>query len=164
MGNLIAGITDCWSNESVYHREEMGGTTPEVWLQATGYEAALMNTAIETENNKILRDLYTLADKYRDPQALILAYDNAHRIGSVIAEHGDDPYQRSIAGALEAGAIIKEAVEDKKMQLTRFEQDSLNGAMKIYEKLPEDSSKFIKQSSKRYGRKVEDFDPKNYEL
>ncbi len=46
------------------------------------------------------------------------------------------------------------------MQLTRFEQDSLDGAMKIYEKLPEDSGKFIKQSSKRYGRKVEDFDPK----
>lgn len=164
MGNLIAGITDCWSNESVYHREEMGGTTPEVWLQATGYEAALMNTAIETENDKILRDLYTLADKYRDPQALILAYDNAHRIGRAIVEYGDDPYQRSIAGALEAGTIIREAVEDKKMQLTRFEQDSLDGAMKIYEKLPEDSGKFIKQSSKRYGRKVEDFDPKNYEL
>lgn len=114
MGNLIAGITDCWSNESVYHREEMGGTTPEVWLQATGYEAALMNTAIETENDKILRDLYTLADKYRDPQALILAYDNAHRIGRAIVEYGDDPYQRSIAGALEAGTIIREAVEDKK--------------------------------------------------
>lgn len=72
--------------------------------------------------------------------------------------------KRSIAGALEAGTIIREAVEDKKMQLTRFEQDSLDGAMKIYEKLPEDSGKFIKQSSKRYGRKVEDFDPKNYEL
>lgn len=164
MGNLIAGITDCWSNESVYHREEMGGTTPEVWLQATGYEAALMNTAIETKNDKILRDLYTLADKYRDPQALILAYDNAHRIGRTIVEYGDDPYQRSIAGALEAGTIIREAVEDKKMQLTRFEQDSLDGAMKIYEKLPDDSGKFIKQSSKRYRRKVEDFDPKNYEL
>ena len=92
----------------------MGGMKhPEVWLQATGYEAALMNTAIETENNKILRDLYTLADKYRDPQALILAYDNAHRIGGVIAEHGDDPYQKSIAGALEAGAIIKKLLKTK---------------------------------------------------
>ena len=36
--------------------------------------------------------------------------------------------------------------------------------LKIYEKLPERFGKFIKQSSKRYGRKVEDFDPKNYEL
>ena len=132
----------------------MGGTTPEVWLQATGFEAALMNTAIETENEKVLRDLYTLSDKYRDPQALILAYDNAYRIGEAILEHNDNYYQRSIAGALEAGEIIKEAVENKKMQLTRFEQDSLDGAMKIYEKLGDDSSKFIKQSSKRYGRKV----------
>lgn len=164
MGNLIAGVTDCWSNESVYHREEMGGTTPEVWLQATGFEATLMNTAIETENSETLRDIYTLSDKYRDPQALILAYDNAYRIGEAIVEYGDDPYRRSIAAALEAGKIIQEAVESRKMLLTRFEQDSLENALRIFEKLPDDSAKFIKQSVKRYGRKVEDFDAKNYEL
>ena len=33
MGNLTAAVCDVWSNESVYHRQEMGGTTPEVWLQ-----------------------------------------------------------------------------------------------------------------------------------
>ena len=164
MGNLIAGICDCWSNESVYHREEMGGTTPEVWLQATGFEAALMNTSIETGKAKDLRDLYTLTDKYRDPQALILAYDNAYRIGEAIVEYGDDPYRRSIAAALEVGKIIQEAVDTKKMQLTRFEQDSLDSAMRTFKKLPEDAEKFIKRSNRRYGRKVEDFDPKNYEL
>jgi methanol--5-hydroxybenzimidazolylcobamide Co-methyltransferase len=142
----------------------MGGTTPEVWLQATGFEAALMNTAIQTGEDKTLRDLYTLADKYRDPQALILAYDNAYRIGEAIVEYGDDPYQRSIAAALEVGKIITEAVEAKKIQLTRFEQDSLNSAIRTFNKLPDDSSKFIKRSVRRYGRKVEDFDPKNYEL
>ena len=164
MGNLIAGVCDCWSNESVYHREEMGGTTPEVWLQATGFEAALMNTSIETGKQKDLRDLYTLTDKYRDPQALILAYDNAYRIGEAIVEYGDDPYKRSIQAALEVGKIITEAVEAKKMQLTRFEQDSLESAMRTFKKLPDDSEKFIKRSTRRYGRKVEDFNPKNYEL
>jgi len=164
MGNLIAGICDCWSNESVYHREEMGGTTPEVWLQATGFEAALMNTSIETGKHKDLRDLYTLTDKYRDPQALILAYDNAYRIGEAIVEYGEDPYRRSIAAALEVCDIITEAVESKKMQLTRFEQDSLESAMRSFKKLPDDSAKFIKRANRRYGRKVEDFDPKNYEL
>ena len=164
MGNLMAAVTDVWSNESVYHREEMGGTTPEVWLQATGYEAALMNTAIETDNGKILRDLYTLTDKYRDPQALVLAYDNAYRIGQAIVEYGNDPYLRSRAAALEAGAIINEAVDAKKMYLTRFERDSLDSALKTLEKLPTESDKFIKDCIRRYSRKVADFDPKNYEL
>lgn len=164
MGNLTAAVTDVWSNESVYHREEMGGTTPEVWLQATGYEAALMNTAIETGEGKTLRDLYTLADKYRDPQALVLAYDNAYRIGQAIVENGDDPYLRAKAAALEAGAIINEAVDAKKMYLTRFERDSLDSALKIFEKLPDDVDKFTKDCIRRYSRKVADFDPKNYEL
>ena len=92
------------------------------------------------------------------------AYDNAYRIGEAIVEYGDDPYQRSIAAALEVGKIITEAVEAKKIQLTRFEQDSLNSAIRTFNKLPDDSSKFIKRSVRRYGRKVEDFDPKNYEL
>ncbi|MBZ9571268.1 methanol--corrinoid methyltransferase [Methanobrevibacter sp. TMH8] len=164
MGNLAAAVTDMWSNESVYHREEMGGTTPEVWLQATGYEAALMNTAIETGEGKTLRDLYTLADKYRDPQALVLAYDNAYRIGEAIVEYGDDYYLRAKAAAIEAGAIINEAVDAKKMQLTRFERDSLDSALKIFEKLPDDADKFTKDCIRRYSRKVADFDPKNYEL
>lgn len=164
MGNLIAGVTDAWSNESVYHREEMGGTTPQVWLQVTGYEAALMNTAIEAGEAETLRDLYTLSDKYRDPQALVLAYDNAYRIGQAIVEYGDDPYKRSIAAALEAGKIINEAVDSKKMYLTRFERDTLDSAIKTLEKLPDDSDKFIKQCIRRYKRKVPDFDPKNYEL
>ncbi len=164
MGNLTAAVTDVWSNESVYHREEMGGTTPEVWLQATGYEAALMNTAIETGEGKELRDLYTLTDKYRDPQALVLAYDNAYRIGQAIVENGDDPYLRARAAALEAGAIINEAVDAKKMYLTRIERDSLDSALKVIEGLPTESDKFIKDCIRRYSRKIADFDPKNYDL
>lgn len=164
MGNLIAAVTDVWSNESVYHRQEMGGTTPEVWLQATGYEAALMNTAIETGKADVLRDLYTLTDKYRDPQGVILAYDNAYRIGQAITNNGKDPYLRAKAAALEAGAIINEAVESKKMYLTRFERDSLDNAIKTFEGLPSESDQFIDECIRKYSRKVPEFNPKNYGL
>jgi len=164
MGNLMAAVTDVWSNESVYHREEMGGTTPQVWLQATGYEAALMNTAIEAGEAETLRDIYTLTDKYRDPQSLILAYDNAYRIGEAIVSNGNDPYLRARAAALEAGAIINEAVAEKKIFLTRFERDSLDSALKVFESLPTESDQFIDDCIRRYSRKVADFNPKNYEL
>jgi len=164
MGNLVCGVTDVWSNESVYHRQEMGGTTPEVWLQATGYEASLMNTALQTGQEEVLRDLYTLTDKYRDPQALVLAYDNAHRIGEAIVKYGKDTYLRSRAAAIEGGKIINEAVDANKMYLTRFERDSLDNALKILEDLPADRDQFIDECIRAYSRKVPDFNPKNYDL
>ncbi|WP_409199708.1 methanol--corrinoid protein co-methyltransferase MtaB [Methanobrevibacter sp. DSM 116169] len=164
MGNLVAAVTDVWSNESVYHREEMGGTTPQVWLQALGYETALMNASIEMGEEKTLRDIYTLADKYRDPQALILAYDNAYRIGEAIIKYADDPYLRAKAAAIEAGNIINEAVDAKKLYLTRFEKDSLDNAMKILEGLTDEADKFTKDCIRRYKRRVHDFNPKNYGL
>jgi len=164
MGNLIASVTDVWSNESVYHQQEMGGTTPEVWLQATGFEAALMNTALQTETAKTLRDTYTLTDKYRDPQALILAYDNAYRIGEAIVNYGKDPYLRARAAALEAGKIINEASEAGKLYLTRFERDSLDSALKVLEELPMDVDQFTDECLRTYTKKVAEFDPKSYEL
>ena len=164
MGNLTAGVCDVWSNESVYNREEMGGPTPGVWLQSLGYECALMNTAKQIGTAKPLRDSYVLADKYRDPQGVILAYDNAYRIGQAIVADGEDNYLRARAAALKAMDCINEAVEAKRILLTRFERDTLDSTYKTYEQLPDDSDKFLKQSVKRYSRKVKEHDIKQYDL
>ena len=164
MGNLTAAVCDVWSNESVYNREEMGGATPGVWLQSLGYECALMNTATQIGTNKDLRDTYVLADKYRDPQGVILAYDNAYKIGEAITAEGEDIYLRSRAAALKACELINEAVEEKRILLTRFERDTLDSTQKTYEQLPEDQDKFVKTCIKRYGRKVKEHDPSQYEL
>ena len=164
MGNLAAAVCDVWSNESVYNREEMGGPTPGVWLQSLGYECALMNTATQIGTNKELRDTYTLADKYRDPQGVILAYDNAYKIGEAIVADGEDIYLRSRNAALKACELINEAVEEKRILLTRFERDTLDSTQKTYEQLPDDQAKFVKTCIKRYGRKVKEHDPSQYEL
>lgn len=164
MGNLTAGVCDVWSNESVYNREEMGGPTPGVWLQSLGYECALMNTATQIGTNKELRDTYVLADKYRDPQGVILAYDNAYKIGEAITADGEDIYLRSRAAGLKAMDLINEAVEEKRIYLTRFERDTLDSTQKTFEQLPDSQDKFVKTCIKRYGRKVKEHDPSQYEL
>ncbi|MGI6564796.1 methanol--corrinoid protein co-methyltransferase MtaB [Methanosphaera sp.] len=164
MGNLAAAVCDVWSNESVYNREEMGGPTPGVWLQSLGYECALMNTATQIGTNKELRDTYVLADKYRDPQGVILAYDNAYKIGEAITAEGENIYLRARAAAIEAMELINEAVDQKRILLTRFERDTLDSTMKTYEQLPDDTDKFVKTCIKRYGRKVKEHDPSQYEL
>ena len=164
MGNLTAGVCDVWSNESVYNREEMGGPTPGVWLQSLGYECALMNTAKQIGTAKALRDSYVLADKYRDPQGVILAYDNAYRIGEAIVADGEDNYLRARAAALKAMDCINEAVDEKRIYFTRFERDTLYSTYNTYEQLPDDSDKFLKTCIKRYSRKVKEHDIKQYDL
>ena len=164
MGNLACAVVDCWSNESVYNREEMGGPTPGVWLQSLGCECALMNTATQIGTNKQLRDTYALADKYRDPQGVILSYDNAYEIGKAITAEGEDIYLRSRAAALKAIELINDAVDQNRILLTRFERDTLDSTLKTYEQLPDDKDKFAKACIKRYGRKVKEHDPSQYEL
>ena len=54
-GNLIAQCCDLWSNESVEYHPEFGGTSVQCWLGSIGYEASLMNTAIQLKQEKIQR-------------------------------------------------------------------------------------------------------------
>jgi len=51
-----------------------------------------MNPALKTKNDKILRDLLMLSDRYRDPQSYVLAYDNAYKVGQTIVKDGDNIY------------------------------------------------------------------------
>ena len=164
MGNLTAGVCDVWSNELVYNREEMGGPTPGVWMQSLGFECALMNTATMIGVNKELRDTYVVTDKYRDPQGIVLAYDNAYQIGEAIVSEGEDIYLRSRAAALKAIELINEAVDTKRICLSRFERDTLDSTQKTYEELPEDSDKFIQTCIECYGSKIKEHDPSQYEL
>ncbi|MEM3437056.1 MAG: methyltransferase MtaB domain-containing protein [Nitrososphaerales archaeon] len=164
MGNTIAAVCDVWSNESVEYHSEFGGTTPAVWLQATAMEAALMNTAIQTGQAKVLRDLYTLTDRYRDPQGYCLSYDNAWRIGKALVEYGKDIYLRARAAALEAGKIMKEAHEKREVVLTRFELDSLERAMAELEAMTTETPRWVEKCIADYKRKVPNFKPENYGL
>ena len=123
-----------------------------------------MNTATQIGTNKQLRDTYALADKYRDPQGVILSYDNAYEIGKAITAEGEDIYLRSRAAALKAIELINDAVDQNRILLTRFERDTLDSTLKTYEQLPDDKDKFIKTCIKRYGRKVKEHDPSQYEL
>ncbi len=143
--NLIsAAVSDVWTDESAL--------------------CALMNTAKATGTAKDLRDNLVLADKYRDPQGIVLAYDSAYKIGEAIIAEGENPYLRARAGALKCCEVINEAVDQQRILLTRFERDSLDSAQKTFEQLPDDQDKFIKTCVKRYDRKVKDFDPACYEL
>ena len=162
-GNLMAQITDVWSNESVEYHSEFGGSSVQCWLGSLGYEVSLMNTAIAFGKEKTLRDLYMFSDRARGPEGYILSYDNAYKIGQAIVEEGKDLYRRARAAGITGAKIIRDGHKKKELFLTAKQKDVLDKIIKDLEKLPDEESKFVDYCLKQY-KDVPAFNPKNYGL
>ncbi len=162
-GNLIAQVCDVWSNESVEYHPEFGGSSVQCWLGPLGYEVSLMNTALATGQEKVLRDLYMISDRFRGPEGHILAYDNAWEIGKAIADNGDNIYLRAKAAGLTAAKILRRSADAKELQLTVKQNDVLNDIIKKLTELPDEEDKFVEYCLKQY-KDVPNFNPKNYDL
>jgi methanol--5-hydroxybenzimidazolylcobamide Co-methyltransferase len=163
MGNLMAHTCDLWSNESVEYHPEFGGSSVQCWLGSIGYEAALMNMAKQLKQDRLLRDLYMATDRYRSPEAFILAYDNAYKIGQAIVEYGNDIYLRSKAAGMTAARLIEEENKAGKLRLSKHEQDMLRRIITDLSALPDEEGLFQEMCLKAY-KDVPLFNPKNYEM
>ena len=163
MGNLTMQCCDLWSNESVEYHGEFGGTTVQCWSETLAYDCALMNVALESGNEKILRDMFVASDLNRDAQGYVLAYPNAYRIGEAIARNGDDIYLRAKNAAIECINIIEEGAK-KKLELSRFEAKALSDAKDAFESLTDDKDQFMSDCLTKYKQEVKVFKPENYGL
>jgi len=161
MGNLIMQCCDLWSNESVEYHAEFGGTTVQCWSESLSYDCALMNTALKSGNEKILRDLLMASDRFRDPQSYILAYDNAYKVGQAIVKDGNDIYLRAKNAATECCNLLKGA---EGLEMTKFETNALNKAAAELAALTSDSEKFMSDCMEKYKAEVKVFKPENYAL
>ncbi|KKG11701.1 methanol--corrinoid protein co-methyltransferase MtaB [Methanosarcina sp. 2.H.A.1B.4] len=163
MGNLTMQCCDLWSNESVEYHGEFGGTTVQCWSETLAYDCSLMNVALQSGNEKVLRDLFVASDKYRDPQGYVLAYDNAYKVGQAIAKDGNDIYLRSKNAALESIKLVEEGAKGK-LTLSRFEAKALADAKAAFEALTDDKDKFMSDCLDKYKTEVKVFLPENYGL
>ena len=162
-GNMMAQITDVWSNESVEYHSEFGGSSVQCWLGSLGYEVSLMNTAIQFGQEKTLRDLYMWSDRTRGPEGFVLCYDNAFKIGQAIVAEGKDIYRRARAAGLKAAELIIEGNKKKELPLTAKQKDVIDDIFKTLKGLPDEESKFVEYCLKQY-KDVPAFNPKNYDL
>ena len=163
-GNLMAQVCDLWSNESIEYHPEFGGTSVQCWFGSIGYEASLMNTAIQLKQEKTLRDMYMYSDRYRGPEAYVLAYDNAYEIGKAIAQYGDNLYLRAKAAGTKAVEILLKGYESKELGLTTKQLETLQDINKKLSALPDDEDKFVEWAAKEYKDIVPNFNMKNYGL
>ncbi|MFI5384087.1 MAG: methanol--corrinoid protein co-methyltransferase MtaB [Methanosarcina thermophila] len=163
MGNLTMQCCDLWSNESVEYHGEFGGTTVQCWAETLAYDCALMNVALQSGNEKILRDMFVASDMNRDAQGYVLAYNNAYRIGEAITRNGDDIYLRAKNAAIECINIIEEGAK-KNLELSRFESKALSDAKAALESLTDDKEQFMSDCLTKYKQEVKVFKPENYGL
>lgn len=164
MGNLMAHTCDLWSNESVEYHPEFGGSSVACWLGVIGYEAALMNTAKQTKQDKTLRDLYMAADMYKSPEGFCIAIPQAYEIGKAIVAEGNDIYLRSKAAGMKAIELIQKSADSKGgLRLNKQEKDMLAKMTTDLKSLPDSQEKFKDWALKTY-KNIPMFNPKNYGL
>ena len=163
MGNLVMQCCDLWSNESVEYHGEFGGTTVQCWGESLAYDCSLMNVALDSGNEKILRDMFVASDMYRDPQGFVLAYPHAYRVGQAIAKDGKDIYLRAKNAAVECINIVEEGARGK-LELSRFEAKALADAKEAFEGMTDDKDKFMSDCLDKYKKEVKVFLPENYGL
>jgi methanol--5-hydroxybenzimidazolylcobamide Co-methyltransferase len=163
MGNIVMQCCDLWSNESVEYHGEFGGTTVQCWSETLAYDCALMNVALESGNEKILRDMFAASDMYRDPQGYVLAYPHAYRVGQAITKDGNDIYLRAKNAAVECINIVEEGAKGK-LALSRFETKALADAKEAFEALTDDKDKFMSDCFDKYKKEVKVFLPENYDI
>ena len=160
-GNLIMAVCDLWSNEAVEYHDMFGASTTSVFAEILGYDCAMLNSAIELGYQKQMKEILVNSDMYRDSHSLILAPDNAWKVGNAITSNRAESFYASArAGAIEAGNII---LKDSKMKLTAHENGALTKAMKDMDALPAKEGDFIDMCLKKY-KDVKGFNPKAYGL
>lgn len=159
-GNVIAALCDLWSNEAVEYHNMFGGSSPAVFTEILGYDAAAMNSAIMLGYQNEFQACLVNSDRYRDPQGFILCPDNAWLIGKAVVENHTSLYARARAAAMTCGELM---LGDPLLRMMVFEKESLLGYMKELESLPETEEDFIVLCLKRYA-KVKGFRPASYGL
>jgi len=159
-GNVIAAVTDLWSNEAVEYHDMFGGTTTAVFSEILGYDVAAMNAAIDLGYQKEFQACLVNSDMYRDTHGFMLAPVNAWQIGKAVVDNSESLYVRGKAAAIKCGELM---LGDPKLKLTQFERESLQGYMKDLGKLPAKEGDFIDMCLKKYAN-VKGFNPAAYGL
>lgn len=151
LGNIAAAVCDLWSNESVQDVRLLGGYAPAVFTEILAYDCRLMNTALKQGQAQVLRDLFVLSDRYRDPQALMLDLRVVYEAGRRIVETGEDHYARTTAMARYAVEEIRRALKEGHLTLEPREERWLGMIEDAIAELPEDADTLRRRAEMNYG-------------
>jgi methanol--5-hydroxybenzimidazolylcobamide Co-methyltransferase len=160
VGNVAAALCDLWSNESVQNVRLLSGSAPEAFLESLVYDCRVMNQARKSGFASAYRDILVDSDISFSPQALVLSPESTLRIASAIVRESS-AYRQTIAAALEAAAIIRDAIAGGRLALPPREIPWLNRIDAGLQGLPGAEADLLAEMTGSYGHL---FSPKSYGL
>jgi methanol--5-hydroxybenzimidazolylcobamide Co-methyltransferase len=146
LGNIAAATCDTWSNESVQNIKLLGGMAPTCYVEQLIYDCRLMNEALADGHDAALlyRKWMVASDAYYDPQAFVLAPENAIAIAKSIVG-APNPYLAGRAAASTALGLIRDGYEHEALRLPSREIPWLDRMRATIENLPEKEADFINE-------------------
>ncbi len=146
LGNIASATCDTWSNESVQNIKLLGGMAPTCYVEQLIYDCRLMNQALGEGGDGALlyRKWMVESDVHRDPQAFVLAPENAVAIAQAIVS-APNPYQAGQAAGLTALERIRQGHKAGALKLLPREVPWLDRIQQALETLPTSESEFIDQ-------------------
>ncbi|MBI5503169.1 MAG: hypothetical protein HY899_00095 [Deltaproteobacteria bacterium] len=150
VGNIAAAACDLWSNESVQHVRLLSGGAPAAFAETLLYDCRLMNAALSTGNERVLRDLLVESDVCLSPQAAILSPQAAFAIaGAIVAER--TPYARAVAAGSKAVELLRNARDAGRLVLSAAELAWLQRIDAALCAAPSDVQELLARTQSRYG-------------
>jgi methanol---5-hydroxybenzimidazolylcobamide Co-methyltransferase len=144
LGNIAAATCDTWSNESVQNVKLLGGMAPVCYLEQLIYDCRLMNEALADGRDAALlyRKWMVSSDASRDPQAFILAPENAIAIAQAIVS-APNPYAAGRAAGLTAISLLREGLAAGALKIQPREKSWLDRLQAGLEDVPSTETEFI---------------------
>jgi methanol--5-hydroxybenzimidazolylcobamide Co-methyltransferase len=149
LGNIAAAACDLWSNESVQNVRLLSGSAPQAFAESLIYDCRLMNEALRRGQERWLRDLLVDSDQYNSPQALVISPQASVDIARAIVATPSD-YQRCIAAAQAAVALIRDAVAQDDLRLPPVEARWLGRIESGLAGLPSSEGQLLEETAAEY--------------
>lgn len=146
MGNIAAATCDTWSNESVQNIKLLGGMAPTCFMEQLIYDCRLMNQSRKegTQAALSLQDLFIKSDVQLDPQAFIIAPEQAITLAKTLVK-SETHYKAGVAVGLKAIELMRDAHNEGKLKIADNEVNWFDRLEESLEMLPEDEGDFIEE-------------------
>jgi len=144
VGNIAAACADLWSNESVQNIKLLSGMAPTAYLEQLEYDTRLMNQAIKSGKDEVIRfqKLLVNSDIFFDPQAFVLSPKVVVEVSREIVK-GENYVDATKRGCLKALSMIDEAIKSSQLYHDKREDDWINTLRNDIEAIPVNESDFV---------------------
>ncbi len=150
LGNIAAAAADLWSNESVQNVRLLSGNAPEAFMELLTYDCRLYNTALNSGNGILMRDMLVKSDVPHSVEALMLEPKVVIDIAQSIVENRGG-YAQTKAAVVTAFSAIENALSKSVLSLSETEKEWLDKMKTSMDTFAETEGEAIEYLQMMYG-------------